>query len=151
MIIGLLTAIFLISGTSGSESIFLDPDVKKHVKNYVTDKNTQDEILAFLKDFEKEFKEIRKDEVDLAEQFHALTGEPNHTRSEFETIVQKMTQLRDLRQGSFTSSAVKLRAMISEEEWRNIIAAIDDKIDKQLDDKGKFVQKEEARTLFEAR
>ncbi len=49
MIIGIVTAIMVLFTVLGSEYAFIDSNAKKHVKKYIVDKNTRDEVLGLMK------------------------------------------------------------------------------------------------------
>ena len=139
MIIGIVTAIIILFSVLGSENAFIDPNAKKDVKKYILDKNKQDEVLALMKAYSKEFKAGRKKEKKMEKELETLFSVRSNTLEDFQTIFDEYMQSRKSRQESYTKSILRTKSLITNSEWENMVANMDSKVKKQIKEQEKSV------------
>ena len=139
MLIGIVTVIIIMFSVLGSENAFIDPNAKKDVKKYITDKNKQDEVLGLMKAYTKEFKAGRKKEKKMEKQLESLFNVRSNTLQDFQSIFDDYMQSRKSRQESYTKAILRTKSLIADSEWENMVANMDSKGKKQIKEQEKSV------------
>ena len=126
---GLLLALFM--GSSGSETILLDPDMKKNVHEYVEDKGRIKEIDALLKDTEKSQKAFTKNTFKpLSKELEALNLDYNSSKESYTALFTDYYAAVKSVQTDYLTNELKIRKLITEAEWNKIMQAVQDKKEK---------------------
>ncbi|MDI1355639.1 MAG: hypothetical protein PSX36_12020 [bacterium] len=131
MIIGLLAALMVyLFGGGGQETIFLDQQVQKNVKTYVSDKSRKKEIfqeIDLIKKDQKDFLKKRKNYY--AGNASKLNLNFSAKREDFDKLFGDYFDERKKLQSSYIDHELKIRTLIKEEEWEKIVASALDKPD----------------------
>jgi hypothetical protein len=121
MIIGLLTLAYLIFG-GGSQTFLLNPELKKDVAIYVSDKNRKTEIYQLIKEvgknqenFEKQTKKV------FNKKLVALNMNRVSTTADFLQEYDKFYDSLKGLQNVFLGSEIKIRTLILPNEWDSIM------------------------------
>lgn len=144
---GLFITLLLVSVLFGSESAFIDPAARSDVKNYVLDKDRQNEVLTLMKTYEKEFKDSRKKEKKNEKELEKLFAVRNSEMQDFQLVFDDLMRLKELRQLSYMQVVLKTKSIVTESEWENILSGIDDREKVQFYEQDKLISSIEASNL----
>lgn len=138
MLIGLFTALAMalfIGG--GQQSFFLNPEVKKDIKVYVMDKARQKEIYSIIDAMEKDQKAFTKQKNKYYEkEAAALNKNYNAKREDFDTLFSKYGAERKALQLKSWENETKIRLIITDDEWNQMMTNLLVKPDKEKAQKG---------------
>ena len=137
MIWALLFSIFF----GGSESIFLNSKVKKHIKKHVEEKDTRKEIQLIIKAFEKEGKKFKKSEKDWNRELVDLNANRAATDDQFKAFFQRYMEAKKVLNESGLSARIEIRDKISPEIWEKIIVDARTTYEKEEKKRGKYISK----------
>jgi hypothetical protein len=124
MIIGLLALAYIFFG-GGNQTFLLNPNLKKNVDTYVTDKNRKNEIYLVIKqvekneeNFEKQTKKVvDKKLVDLNMNRASTTADFS---AEYKIFYDSLQSL----QNKYLDAELKIRSYIHPNEWNSITKKI---------------------------
>lgn len=125
----------------GSESVFLDSKVKKHVRRHVEEKDTRKEILLIIKDFEKEGKKFRKSEKNWNKELVDLNANRAATHDEFKAFFQSYMIAKKVLNESGLSARIEIRDKLSQETWEKIIVDARSTYEKEGKKRLKYISK----------
>jgi hypothetical protein len=140
MIIALLIGILFVGGV---ETIFLTPDFKKNVKTYVKDKGKEKEILSLMDEAKKAQKDLLKQKGKITKKAALLSSTKSSRRDEIEKLFLTYYKLRLKAQETGIEREIKMKSIIEEPEWNNIIKRIDETTSKNKI--GDYVKKTNAK------
>lgn len=136
MIAALVALIAIIFLGGGYETVLLNPDMKKNIHEYVQDKEHVKQIDALIKEIgssQKTFmKKIHKPDF---KSFNALNLDYNSTRESYTDLLNKYFTAVEALQNNYIQSELKMRELITETEWNNIMGALLTEPDKEKDKK----------------
>lgn len=139
MVAGLVALLALLFFGGGYDTILLNPDMEKGVKTYVTDKNSVKEIHQIIKQTGKKQESFTKDSKKGAiKSFEELNLDYHAKRDDFQIVLDEFfTGLANLQKESLDSE-LKVRSLITEEEWNKIMDDVvktpeKGKVDKQIE------------------
>jgi hypothetical protein len=132
MIIGLLALAYIFFG-SGHQTFLLNPNLKKNVDTYVSDKNRKTEIYQVIKQVEKREENFLKQTKKVYDKkLVNLNMNRTSTTADFKMEYDKFyDSLKDLQNG-YLDSELKIRSLIHPNEWDSIMNKV-----LQQPDKGK--------------
>ena len=137
MLIAGFTLLFKLLFGAGNMQVFLVEDLPKEIKATVDDKEKKKEILAVLKDFEKEFNKTQKEINRSMKNLKKLNLDRNSLK---ESIVAEFTITSDLwkkLQTDGISKRLQVINLLTAEEWdkvtANSVAEFDKKENKKND------------------
>ncbi|MCK5468667.1 MAG: hypothetical protein KAI99_09160 [Cyclobacteriaceae bacterium] len=125
----------------GSESVFLDSKVKKHIKRHVVEKDSRKEILLIIKNFEKEAKKLRKGEKKWNKELVDLNANRAATSGEFRAFFQRYMEAKKVLNDSGLSARIEIRDKLSPETWGKIIADARSTYEKEGKKRTKYISK----------
>lgn len=96
----------------GSESVFLNSKVKKHVRRHVEEKDTRKEIQLIIKDFGKGAKKFRKQEKKWNKELAGLNANRAATSDEFRVFFQRYMEAKKVLHESGISARIEIRDKI---------------------------------------
>ncbi len=152
MLIGLIFAI--IFGTTrgpGSEFVTTVPHLKKEIRQNVTDKAREKELVALLKSYEKTIKKSQKEEKKLKKLADKASADRNISRNEFLREYDNYYNSRERLIASLIDYRILFQEQITEEELVRIYenAMITSKRERRQDDKQENKAEEKLIKVFE--
>lgn len=142
MLIAGFTLLFKLLFGAANMQVFLVEDLPKEIKASVDDKEKKKEILAVLKDFEKEFNKTQKQINKSVKNLKMLNLDRNSSR---ETIVAEFTIVSDLwkkLQTDGISKRLQVINLLTAEEWEKVTAKSVAEFDKKENKKNDKVFEE---------
>lgn len=132
MIVGLIGLFALLFFGGGYDSIMLNPEMEKNVKTYVLDKDRVKEISHIIKQMSDSQEAFAKGSKKKAIKTFQELNLNYYTKSEdFHAILDPLfTSLAVLQKGNIDSE-LKIRALINEDEWNNIMTMVVNTPDKE--------------------
>lgn len=143
MLIGLGIAIIaILFGGGHSEMLFTQID--KYVKKNVDDKERKELVISEIKDVKKLQKNYQKKTKKFTKEMGALISNHSTTKEEFDTYFATVVDFEKETDAVLIPKRVKVQNTLTQEEWDDILEAIEKKItkdDKSKDKSLKSVQK----------
>ena len=133
-----LLLIYLLGG--GFDLAYLD-DMQKGVKEYVTDAERRDNILADLKITKKAVKGYNKERKSQFKAFKELNASRETSREEFAHFLETLMSERKEVHRMLVEVRVGLAARITEDEWQAIVVKSGEAIDKRQEKAQKKIDK----------
>ena len=130
IIAGLTILIGLLFG-GGNISAFLIEDLPKEIKHNVDDKEKQKEILAVLKEFDKEFKKAQKEIDKSKKELKKLNLERTSSEESIRAEFDKVTDIWKKLQTDGIEKRIQVTSMLTEDEWEKIVAGSVSELDKK--------------------
>lgn len=132
MTVGLYSAIALaLFAGSGQQSFFMDPNVKKDIKIYVTDKYTKIEIFSIIDVMEKEQEDFLKQKKKHYEkEVAAINADYYAERETFNSLFSTFMKERKSFQSKIWDTDSKIRFFISDKEWSQMMDNLTIELDK---------------------
>jgi len=125
----------------GSESVFLNSKVKKHIKRHIVEKETRKEVLLIIKDFEKEAKKLKKEEKKWNKELADLNANRTATTGEFKVFFQRYMGTKKELHKRGMSARIEIRDKISPETWEKIIVDAGYTHEKEETKRSKYILK----------
>jgi hypothetical protein len=141
--IGLGATLLLMSALFSSESAFINQAARADVKKYILDKDRQAEVLDLMKTYEKEFNVERKKEKKQEKALEKLFAIRTSEMSDFQLVFDDYMQSRELRQLLYIEGALKVKSIMTDTEWANILTGFDSRTKIQSYEQDKLVSKVE--------
>ena len=124
MLIGLFTLLFILLGGE-HHSFLLNPEMKKDVGIYISDKDRKKEIDSLIKDIEKKEEHFQKDvKKGYEKKLDGLNMEIGSTRPQFTSEYQNFYVDLGKLQGEYISMELKARSLIKPDEWEKIMSKV---------------------------
>ena len=121
LIAGITLLIGILFGGSDL-STFLVEDLPKEIKHNVEDKEKQKQILAVLKEYEKEFKKTQKEINKSTKELKKLNLDRNSTESSIRLEFAVTLDLWKKLQNDGIDKRLQVIGLLTEDEWEKVIA-----------------------------
>lgn len=118
MIWALLFALLL----GGSESAFLNPKVKNHIKKHVESPERKDEILTILKNYEGEIKSYNKAKKKMTKELELLNGDRDASDAAFKDLFRRFMNHQKRIDEIGLQGRLKIQALITDAEWEKLMS-----------------------------
>jgi hypothetical protein len=132
MLIALFTMLSILL-FGGGESPFLVPDAQKLAKKHITDTERKKEVLAVMADYKKEWKALAKTKKKQAKEVSKLISDQTTTTQQILTHFTTYREEREKINALLVESRIKAQQLITEEEWKQIMASSIEKANKKAD------------------
>src|SRR4051812_12217394 len=120
MIIGLLTLAYILFG-SANHTFLLNPNLKKNVDTYVTDKNRKNEIYLVIKQVEKNEENFEKQTKKVVDKkLVDLNMNRSSTLADFSAEYRTFYDSLKSLQNKYLDDELKIRRFIHPNEWDSI-------------------------------
>ncbi|PWJ43329.1 hypothetical protein [Sediminitomix flava] len=118
----LLFSFFLLG--NGFEHQLIHPKTKGILKKYITEEQRLDEIMAIVNYHNKTDKRIQKKEEKLAITLENLFLDKGSSREQLWDVYEDYISVRDQRADLAISQGIKIRELISSEEWDKMLVEL---------------------------
>jgi len=133
MIIGTITLITMLFFAGGTFSPVLIEDAKKEIKTYVTDENTQKEVLLILDAQTKANKSYQKQIGKYKKNLKEVNADCNSKEEDLKKVIGQIIQAWSDFQAGALDRRMELQTKIKQEEWDQIIArSLEEPNEKQI-------------------
>lgn len=141
MSILILFGILSLFNTLTSESVFIDPKVRKDVKKYILDERKQNEILDVMKKYKEDYLLRRGIEKEMEAKFEELYSVKGSDMEEFKSVIRVYNRTRTDTQGRYVKAITKFKSLVSDQEWEQLLVNMDKSAKKYLEDQDKIITK----------
>ena len=116
--------IFLFN-TLSSESVFMDPKVRKDVKKYITDERRRNEILDLMHEYKEDYTIRRGIEKDMESRFEELYSDRTNDSEDFQPVIKVYMRTRADKQDLYVEAMMKFKSLVADHEWEQLLINID--------------------------
>jgi hypothetical protein len=116
--------IFLFN-TLSSESVFMDPKVRKDVKKYITDERRRNEILDLMHEYKEDYIIRRGIEKDMESRFEELYSDRTNDSEDFQPVIKVYMRTRTEKQNLYVEAIMKFKSLVTDSEWEQLLINID--------------------------
>jgi arsenate reductase-like glutaredoxin family protein len=131
--------LFALIFGGGSQSVLLNPDLKKHIRKFVENKENKKQLLTITKSYEKEAKAFIKKEKKMVKQMGQLNSQRTTTEEEFrEFFTNAITQYKEFQQKGL-ECRLEIQQLLTESESMQIFKASEESWKKSEKTREKWV------------
>ncbi len=118
--------LFSLIFAGGSQSVLLNPDLKKHIRKHVENPKNKNQILTITKSYEKEARVFNKKEKKMVKQMGQLNSQRTTTEEEFrEFFTNAMIHYKQFQQKRL-ECRLEIQELLTESEGMLIIKATEE-------------------------
>ena len=121
MLWALLITLLITKLSGGPEEIFMVDDLKKEIKNNVTDQDRSKEILLLVKEAKTEIKTFGKLRKHKLKQLKKISQDRAVTTEELLNVFQEYFDARMAMQAKLIDDRLQIQELLNDEEWKQII------------------------------
>ena len=101
--------------------IFTIQKVEKQVRAHITDTSKEKEVTLLFKQAKQEIKALEKQLKSAGKEFKALQSDKTATSADLNAVFQKSEEVRSSVQKVLVEKRMKLRLLLSENEWNDLM------------------------------
>jgi hypothetical protein len=127
--------------TLSSESVFIDPKLRKEVKKYITDERKRNEILDLLSKYKEDYTVRRSIEKDMEASFVELYSFRGKELAVFQPTITVYMRSRTEKQDLYLEAIMKFKKLVTDHEWDQLLVNMDKSAKTYLEKQDKIIAK----------
>jgi hypothetical protein len=120
LIIGLIALLTMLLGDN--ELPFLIPKEERTINKVISDKQKRKELKVIFTSIEKYEKKYRKEKKAYFKQLRKVNADQKSTNEQFQVVGEKIEDVNRKAQDFMISKRLAIKAILTVEEWQNILA-----------------------------